>query len=349
MATVFSYKGKLYMNMTVDGKQYKRSTGLPNTRKNIKYVETQLLPTFIQEVVAGKINDDTLDYYIKRFKEEKKHLLKERTYYRYCHIIDKWISPRYGKMKIKDIKISILKQFLNSHFEQGKSAKTVELYRTVFSGVLQEAVYDGILNDNPFKNIKHPKKNKPIITPFSVEEVKLLLDNSIGWFHNYIGIATGLGLRSGELIALKWIDITESELLVRRTRDFNKDTTPKTQSSIRALPLFTNIKLYLDAQKQISGHLEYVFPRSNGLPWSDTQWIAQNHWYPLLDKLELKKRRLYEMRHTFATNMLNSGKFKVTEISRMLGHTTTEYLFNVYSAYIDSEKNNFSLDINIYD
>lgn len=348
MATTFSYKGKVYMNMTLDGKQYKRSTGLANTRKNIKYVETQLLPQFIQEVVAGRINDDTLEYYIERFKEEKKHLLKERTFYRYCQMIDKWITPKYGKMKIKDIKVSTLKQFLNSHFEQGKSAKTVELYRTVFSGVLQEAVYDGVLSDNPFKNIKHPKKKKPIITPFSIEEVKLLLDNSIGWLHNYIGIATGLGLRSGELIALKWIDVSDSELLIRRTRDFNKDTTPKTASSIRALPLFTNIKIYLESQRQISGHLEYVFPRPNGLPWSDTQWIAQNHWYPLLKKLRLKKRRLYEMRHTFATNMLNSGKFKVTEISRMLGHTTTEYLFNVYSAYIDSEKNNFSLDINIY-
>lgn len=348
MATTFIYKNKIYMNITVDGKQYKKSTGLENTRKNLKHVETELLPTFIQEIVSGRINEDTLEYYIKRFKEDKKHILKERTYIRYCKMIDKWISPKYGKMKISDIKISTLKEFLNSHFNQGKTAKTVELYRTVFSGVLQEAVYDGVLNSNPFKNIKHPKKKKPIITPFSIEEVKLLLEHSDGWFHNYIGVATSLGLRSGELISLKWIDVEENEIHVRRTRDFNKDTTPKTESSIRTLPIFMNVRKFIEAQRKLSGHLEYVFPRANGFPWSDTQWIAQFHWYPLLDKLGLKKRRLYEMRHTFATNMLNSGHFKVTEISRMLGHTTTEYLFNVYSAYIESEKNNFSLDINIY-
>ena len=349
MATTFIYKEKIYMNITVDGKQYKRSSGLPNTRKNLKHVETQLLPTFIQEVVSGRIDDDVLDYYIKRFKEEKKHILKERTYIRYCKMIDKWITPKYGKMKIKDIKISTLKQFLNSHFEQGKSAKTVELYRTVFSGVLQEAVYDGVLSDNPFKNIKHPKKKKPIITPFSIKEVKLLLEHSCGWFHNYIGVASSLGLRSGELIALKWIDIDENEIHIKRTRDFNKNTTPKTASSIRSLPIFKQVREFVEDQRVLSGHLEYVFPRPNGLPWSDTQWIAQSHWYPLLEELGLKKRRLYEMRHTFATNMLNSGQFKVTEISRMLGHTTTEYLFNVYSAYIESEKNSFSLEINIYE
>ncbi|MGM0519094.1 MAG: hypothetical protein ACQERD_05590 [Campylobacterota bacterium] len=77
------------MNITVDKKQYKRSIELPSTRKNIKYVETQLLPQFIQEVVADRIIDNTLEYYVKRFKEEKKHLLKERTYYRYCQKIDK--------------------------------------------------------------------------------------------------------------------------------------------------------------------------------------------------------------------------------------------------------------------
>ncbi|MGM0519093.1 MAG: site-specific integrase [Campylobacterota bacterium] len=258
------------------------------------------------------------------------------------------MAPKYGKIKIKDINLSTLKQFLNSHFKQGKPAKIVELYRIVFSGVLQEAVYDGVLNDNPFKNIRNPKKKKQIIRNFSVAEVKLILDNGTGWFHNYIGVATGLGLRNGELIALKWIDINESESIVRRTRDFNKDTTPKTQRSIRSLPLFSNIKIYLESQRQISKHLEYVFPRPNGLPWSDTQWIAQNHWYPLLYNLGFKRRRQYEMRYTFAINMLNSGHFKVTEISKMLGHTATEYLFNVYSAYIDSEKNNFSLNINNY-
>ena len=91
-----------------------------------------------------------------------------------------------------------------------------------------------------------------------------------------------------------------------------------------------------------------MFVKTDGLPWSDTQWISKLYWHPLLDKLGLKRRRLYEMRHTFATNMLNSGHFKVTEIARMLGHTTTEYLFNVYSAYIESEKNDIPLNINIY-
>lgn len=348
MANTFVYKGKIYMNITVDGQQHKKSTGLTYNKKNQKYVERELLPDFITDAMQGKTKDTKLSYYINRFKEEKKFQLKLRSYERYCLMIDKLITPKYGNMKVKDIKVSTLKQYINGHLEEGKSAKTVELYRTLFNGILQEAVYDGIIYSNPFSQIKRPKKKKPKITPFSVKEVNLLLEHSHGWFKNYIGIATGLGLRSGEMISLKWIDITDTEILIRRTRDFNKDTTPKTASSVRNLPKFSRVNEFIEMQRHLTGDLEYVFTRPNGLPWSDTQWICQMHWYPLLDKLGFKKRRLYEMRHTFATNMLNSGKFKVTEISRMLGHTTTEYLFNVYSAYIESEKNNFSLDIDIY-
>lgn len=77
-------------------------------------------------------------------------------------------------------------------------------------------------------NIKKKSKKKPEITPFSSTEVKLLLENTSGWFHNYIGLATHLGLRSGELIALKREDITDNAIKIRRARDFNKDTEPKT-------------------------------------------------------------------------------------------------------------------------
>ena len=348
MATTFINNNKIYMNILVDGKQIKRSTGLTNNRKNMKLVKNELLPKFIKDASENANFDVKLSYYITKFKQEKKHILKQRTYERYCQMIERWIVPKYNNLRIKDIRVSVLKEFINDQFDQGKGAKTVELYRTIFSGILQEAVYDGVLADNPFKNIRRAKKTKPVITPFSVKEVQMLLANSDGWFKNYIGVATGLGLRSGELIALKWIDIKEKEILIRRTRDFNRDTPPKTESSIRNLPMFTNIRGYIESQRLITGEFEYVFPRKSGIPWSDTQWIGKYHWYPLLEKLGLKKRRLYEMRHTFATNMLNSGKFKVTEISRMLGHTTTEYLFNVYSRYIESEKDELQLEVDIY-
>jgi len=349
MASVFVYRGTLYMNIRVNGKQVKRSTGLENTRSNKLYIQQELLPKFIAEATSPVSMNVKLSYYIDKFLQEKKHTLKERTLYRYSSIISKWIYPKYGNVKVACIKVSMLKEYLNQQFSLGKSAKSVELYRTVFSGILQEAVYDGMLASNPFANIKRKKVKKPDITPFSASEVNKLLCATEGWLHNYIGMATHLGLRSGELLGLKWSDIDSKSISIQRTRDFSKDGTPKTCSSVRELPLFKSVKKFIHKQRLLTGDLEYVFVKTDKTPWSNTQWIAQGHWYPLLDRLGLKKRRLYEMRHTFATNMLNSGHYKVNDIARMMGHTTTEYLFNVYSRYIKSEQNAIPLDVNVYE
>jgi integrase len=347
MATTFICGNKIYMSIFINGKQIKRSSKLANTRENLRYVQRVLLPKFTEEFESPHSNT-SLDYYIDKYLKEKKHLLKERTYIRYHKMIEKWIRPKYGNHKLTSLKISVLKDFINSQYSLGKSAKTVELYRTVFSGILQEAVYDGVIASNPFSNIKRMKKKKPKIQPLSPTEVKLILANTSGWFRNYIGIATHLGLRSGELIGLKWTDIDDKHIKVRRTRDDGRCTLPKTASSIRDLPMFYSVKPFIESQRSLTGHLEYVFYSYRKQPFASTNAINQHHWYPLLDKLDLPRRRLYELRHTFATNMLNSGHFKVTDIARMMGHTTTEYLFNVYSRYIESEQDKIPLDISIY-
>lgn len=49
-------------------------------------------------------------------------------------------------------------------------------------------------------------------------------------------------------------------------------------------------------------------------------------------------RRLYDFRHTFATNMLGSGQFSAMQIARWLGHTNTQMLFTTYARYIKSER-----------
>lgn len=347
MASIYVQRGKIYMNVRVDGKQVRKSTGLADTRKNRHKVQYEIMPKFLEKVEEPS-QDIKLEYYIDKYLEEKKYLVKDVTYRRYERTINNWIRKQYGNKKISSIKHSVVKEYVTNQYNLGKSPKSMELYITIFSGILQEAIYDGVLTSNPFKGIKKKKKKKPIITPFSPNEVNLLLDNSEGWLHNYIGLASHTGLRSGELLGLKWEDIDNDYIYIRRTRDRGIDTSPKTESSVRDIPIFNSIRKFIEDQRTITGNLEYIFVSSHHKPWCSTGSICEFHWYPLLRRLDLKPRRIYELRHTFATNMLNSGFFKVTEIAHLMGHTTTEYLFNVYSKYIESERNSIALDKSIY-
>lgn len=61
--------------------------------------------------------------------------------------------------------------------------------------------------------------------------------------------------------------------------------------------------------------------------------VTKRVWYPLLRYLGLEKRRPYQTRHTAATLLLASGE-NPEWVARVLGHTSTEMLFKVYSRYI---------------
>lgn len=61
--------------------------------------------------------------------------------------------------------------------------------------------------------------------------------------------------------------------------------------------------------------------------------MTKRVWYPLLSYLGLTKRRPYQTRHTAATLLLASGE-NPEWVARLLGHSSTEMLFNVYSRYI---------------
>lgn len=77
---------------------------------------------------------------------------------------------------------------------------------------------------------------------------------------------------------------------------------------------------------------KYVFCNSKGEPL-DHNNVTKRVWYPLLRYLNLEKRRPYQTRHTAATLLLASGE-NPEWVARVLGHTSTEMLFKVYSRYI---------------
>jgi integrase len=57
-----------------------------------------------------------------------------------------------------------------------------------------------------------------------------------------------------------------------------------------------------------------------------------------LKECELDYRRMYEMRHTCATNLLMSGQYSVNEIASILGHSTPQMLFERYTRNISAER-----------
>ncbi len=281
----------------------------------------------------------TFEHYADIYLQIKQAELKLSSIEKYTHILENVILPEFADREIAVIKPLDLRLWF-SKFNH-LSPKTRRDYLIVLRGVFQEAFYDEVITRNPVDFIRLPKLQKSKIQPFTQFEIKQILRNATGWHRNYYAIAFMTGLRSGEIIALKWsdIDFLKREIYVQRTRRKGIETKPKTIESIRIVPIFDDLLPYLENQFELTGEKRsYVFLNGDK-PFRDTNSCLDRPWRTLLKNLRIPYRRLYNTRHTFATLALNSGRFTKNQVSMILGHTNHQMLFQVYANFIESERN----------
>ncbi len=256
-------------------------------------------------------------------------------------MLDKVLIPYFGKMCISEI---TKRDVLNFRAELAKrcgknkqsklNPKTVNSYINCLRMIFESAV-DQYEFDSPVRNIKALKVPKINIQPFSIEEVKLFLSSVRSDFTNYYTVRFFTGLRTGEIDGLRWeyIDFDRREILIRETIVAGRKEYTKTDGSQREIPMLDVVYEALQKQEKVThGKSEYVFCNNVGKPLDHTN-VTKRVWYPLLRYLGMKRRRPYQTRHTAATLLLAAGE-NPEWVAKVLGHSSTEMLFKVYSRYI---------------
>lgn len=256
-------------------------------------------------------------------------------------ILDSSLKPAFGKKHVGDItKADILAFRTKLAKRRGRGAtglvspKTINSHMSILRMVLDEAA-ERFDFDTPYKNIKPLKLQKTHIEPFSLHEVQRIIDNVRPDYCNYYTVRFFTGMRTGEVDGLKWknIDFAKREILVRETLINGETEYTKTDGSQREIPMFGQVYDALKTQYAATGNMsKYVFCNQLGQPL-DHNNVTKRVWYPLLKSLGLTKRRPYQTRHTAATLFLASGE-NPEWVARMLGHSSTEMLFKVYSRYV---------------
>lgn len=271
----------------------------------------------------------------KRVEWRASHLRNVRS------LLDSALLPALGTMPLNVItKEDLLNFRIHQASLPGRNGnstvtpKTVNNRMGILSMIMSEAS-DRYGFDNPYRNIKPLKLRKTHIEPFSLVEVNRILDNVRPDYRHYYAVRFFTGLRTGEVDGLKWkyIDFERRQILVRETLIAGATEYTKTDGSQREIPMLGPVYEALRKQKETTGQFgNYVFCNSRGEPL-DQNNVTKRVWYPLLKYLGLTKRRPYQSRHTAATLLLASGE-NPEWIARLLGHTSTEMLFSVYSRYV---------------
>src|SRR5206468_2643267 len=122
---------------------------------------------------------------------------------------------------------------------------------------LQDAVIDGLLAENPARNLRLTHRYRPRFTPLTADEAKQLLKTARGdRLEALYAVALALGLRRGEALGLRWqdVDLEAGLLHVRMALELVSGrpprlVEPKTRKSRRTLPLPAAIVSQLRAHR----------------------------------------------------------------------------------------------------
>ena len=342
MISFFNRKGKLYVQFEANGKKYQRSTKLEDTPKNRTFVKKEVVPKLQYKILSGEFAKQQETIYIFSEFATKYKMAKDglKTYRHLRGIVDNKLLPIFGKKEVSKISRGEIKEFADNLLLDLTPKRTRMILNTL-RAIFDIAVdYEHIVT-NPADNIKLPKHKPLKMQPFTPNEVHTLITHADGWFKNMVAVAFYTGMRQGEMIALTISDIDFNTMTInidKRIAQGEIDT-PKTESSIRKVPIFDALVPYLKNQLELCKQemcFSLFFNPHTKESFYDSKKLSK-YWYSLLDNCGFEHRRFYNTRHSFVTNMIRSGAVSILDVSQMVGHKTIEETISTYTKFFPEE------------
>ncbi|RKV31672.1 site-specific integrase [Helicobacter pylori] len=239
--------------------------------------------------------------------------------------------------KVSKITKESVTNYHNNAFKKYKKNTLISL-NALLKSFLEFCEQEGYTEKTPYfkitmKNAKEGEK----IDPFSLNEIKAILKSTPDLrLKAFLTTAFFTGLRTGEQLALLWSDIDFENKKININKSLNLSgviTSPKNKPSIREVDL-------LEPVEKILKELKASEPTNKKMIFLSipkrTQYF-QLMFKKLLEALNLKDRKLYTTRHTFASLMLSQGEESMW-VSKTLGHKDLNTTYKTYSHYIPQQE-----------
>ncbi len=293
------------------------------------------------------------EYLQQWLKDCAQHTVSPKTFERYEEIINGHVSLALGGVKLCKLQPLQIQAFYSEALVRGRkdgsgglSAQTVLHFHRVLHKALGQAVKWQLLVRNPADAVQAPRPDKKEMLVLNEHETSQLLENLEGGrLHMPVALAVSLGLRRGEILALRWQDIEfdTGKVTIRQSLEQTgrglRFKEPKTYRSRRyvTLPSFTVEILrrhkIAQAKERLSLGPAYVdhdliCPRADGKPWAPASFSAE--FTKMIRRTDLPQIRFHDLRHTHATQLLRQGVHPKI-VSERLGHSKVGLTLDTYS------------------
>uniref|UniRef100_UPI0040567981 tyrosine-type recombinase/integrase n=1 Tax=Acetatifactor sp. TaxID=1872090 RepID=UPI0040567981 len=293
--------------------------------------------------------DAWFDYWIAEIKAPTVRFNTVRNYTERYNIN---IKPYLGSMIISEVKAMHCQNVLNAMAEKYKGS-TIEQCRITMCSMFYYAAINGIIPVSPIsKIVKLPKRVEKKVRFLTVEEQNKFLQQAEGsaYYHQFL-LVLQTGLRTGELVGLKWedLDFESRKITVSRSMEFRygyqefKIGEPKSKYGYRTIPMTQTAYdiLRLKASEKDTRYVcdekyaDFVFLCRKGSPIKNSTYDTA--LYKLTEKAGIEHISMHTLRHTFATRCIEAGMRPKT-LQGILGHANIGITMNLYVHNTEEEK-----------
>ncbi len=357
-------KGKKYEIIIESGKdprtgKRKRIYRVVNGRKSDAERE---MARMIRELEQGTYIEPsrmTVADYLKHWLDAYGPNLAPSTLASYTRIIHTHLIPALGGVLLTKLTPLHIQKYYSHKLKEGRadgkegglSSRTVRYHHTVLREALYHATKWKMIHSNPADDTAPPRPEKPEIFPLDQEQLGKLLGLAEGhkdeWLYMFAAYS---GMRQGEITALSWpavnIDGKKPWARVQRTmgyingKGFVFRPIGKGKKALRELALL-DMAVYALRQRR-KQQLEEKMAAPPGA-YQETDLIFTDHLGRPLDPSGISRRfktlatragfpnaRFHDLRHTFATMMLEIGVHPKI-VQEMLGHQNIGITLDTYS------------------
>jgi len=335
------------------------STGIEakaGNKRKANEIKKQLVRDFEDNLIdvntkINKAQEESLADYLKSWLDSRKPFIEGNTLEGY-EIIINVMNRHFKDLKLKDVKPYHIQDYYNKMFNEGKKGVTVQHHHVILKKAFGDAVKLEKIDKDPMESIARPKKDKYQAEFYNKEELNQLFEFVKGdALELIIHITAYYGLRRSEVLGLKWDSIDFQNKMIKINhkvveikRKLVVRNKMKNETSNRTLPLIPHIEqLLLKEKEKQSINKKLCGDRYN---YNYTDFVCVNslgdlikpgfvtqHFELIMSKVNMKKIRFHDLRHSCASLMLANGT-QMKQIQEWLGHSTFNTTADIY-AHLD--------------
>jgi len=281
-------------------------------------------------------------YRLKELAGESKGRKAFSTRAAYECYLNRWILPRWGDLRIDQVKSVAVEEWLDSiKRAKGTRAKI----RNIMSAIFHHAMRYEWVDRNPIKLVRQSAKREKVPEVLELFELQLLLSKLFVRERTLALLDAATGLRVSELLALRWSDVDFENLELNVTRSIWHQVVGncKTEASAKPVPMDSYMAedlLRWRRQSDYASDDDFVFA-SETMKGKQPYWpdnLMKRHIRPIARANGINKNiGWHTFRHSFGTLLKANGE-DVKTVQELLRHANSRITLDVYTQALSTNK-----------